>query len=84
MLRFAFMDAVLDAAASIRFLQMLVEDLDAYIPTLHEYLNTHESDMSLSGRLALESGIESYETSMRWARRALATYGKHGKGKALS
>ncbi|HEX6260637.1 MAG TPA: PadR family transcriptional regulator [Woeseiaceae bacterium] len=83
MLRFAFMDAVLDAAASIRFLQMLVKDLDAYIPTLHEYLHTHTSNMPLSGRLALESGIESYETLRRWAGQALATYRKHGKGEAL-
>jgi DNA-binding PadR family transcriptional regulator len=81
MLRFAFMDAVVDAAASIRLLQMLVKHLDAYIPSLHEYLNTHKPNMTLSGRLALESGIESYETLRRWARHALATYGKHAKGK---
>ena len=79
MLRFAFMDAVLNAAASMRFLQLLVKDLDAYIPTLHQYLDTHRSTMPLSGRLALESGIESYETLRRWATRALATYGKHSK-----
>lgn len=83
MLRFAFMDAVMDGAAAIRFLQMLARGLDAYIPTLHEYLNTHKANMPLSGRLALESGIESYEMSRRWAGRALATYGKRAKGALL-
>ena len=84
MLRFAFMDGVMDAAASVRFLQMFVRGLDAYIPTLHDYLNTHKAHMSLSGRLALESGIESYEVSRNWARRALATYARHAKGAVRS
>jgi len=75
MLRLAFMDDVLAPAASVRLLQSLARELAAYLPTLHVYLNEHRGEMSLSGRLALESGIRAYEDQSRWVRGALEAYG---------
>ena len=76
MLRFAFMDESLGPAATRRFLQALHKELASYIPSLREYLKSNRSAMPLSGRLALESGILSYETLFRWTKAAIAAYQK--------
>ena len=75
MLRFAFMDEVLGPAASIRLLQQLARELQAYLANLRAYLRENQSQMPLSGRLALESGIRAYEAQSRWALDALKEYG---------
>jgi DNA-binding PadR family transcriptional regulator len=80
MLRFGFMDLGIGEAASVRFLRSLQQELKSYVPELKRYLDTHGGGMPRSGRLALESGIRSYETLLKWTRHALNTYGKHGKG----
>jgi DNA-binding PadR family transcriptional regulator len=74
MLRFAFTDGVFGPAASIRLLRSLAAELHAYVPELHAYFNEHGAAMPLSGRLALESGIRSYEGLSRWAGDALRAY----------
>jgi DNA-binding PadR family transcriptional regulator len=79
-LRFAFMDQVLGAKRTIRFLGELAEEIAGYLPTLRQYLDAHESEMPLSGRLALECGIQEYETRLRWARASIALYERR-KGK---
>jgi DNA-binding PadR family transcriptional regulator len=76
MLRFAFMDESAGAAAALRFLKAFHRELASYIPSLREYLKSNRSTMSVSGRLALESGILGYETLFRWARAAIAAYEK--------
>ncbi|HKX33302.1 MAG TPA: PadR family transcriptional regulator [Blastocatellia bacterium] len=78
LLRFAFMDAVIEKSALIEFLRALERELKSYIPTLREYLKREQSKMPVSGRLALESGIRGYEAQLRWVRDALATYGSPG------
>ena len=74
MLRFGFMDGVLGADASVTFLRDLEGELNAYIPVLKEYLATHKEEMPLSGSLALESGILSYEAHVQWAKSAVVAY----------
>ena len=80
MLRFSFMDAGVGQAASVRFLRALQHELTIYIPELNRYLASHGREMPRSGRLALESGIRSYEALLEWTSHALTTYGKHEKG----
>jgi hypothetical protein len=80
LLRFSFMDAGLGEAASVTFLRALQRELKAYIPELKSYLESHARQMPGSGRLALESGILSYEALLKWTKRALTSYGKHEKG----
>jgi len=74
MMRFAFMDEFADRATALRFLQSFRQQLTAYLTELRRYLKANRQFMSISGRLALESGIQGYETLFRWAKRALATY----------
>lgn len=79
MLRFGFMDLGIGEAASVRFLHALRQELKTYIPELDRYLDSHGRKMSRSGRLALESGIRSYQALLEWTSDALAAYGNRGK-----
>lgn len=74
MLRFAFMDAHLSAAECRAFLAALVKSLAARLADLKHYVRSVEPNLSRHGLLALDSGIMSCKTQLRWARRALATY----------
>jgi len=74
MLRFAFMDQFGKKGSAARFLRALHGELLAYIPGLREYLRSNQEYMPDSGRLALESGIQSYEAQLRWSKSALAIY----------
>jgi DNA-binding PadR family transcriptional regulator len=80
LLRFAFMDEVVERSALIEFLRSLERELRSYLPTLRAYLKAAESKMPASGRLALECGIRGYETQLRWVRDALANYGSEVQG----
>jgi DNA-binding PadR family transcriptional regulator len=74
MLRFAFMDQALGAEWAARFLAELVEEIEGYLPGLQQYLESHGSEMPLSGRLALECGIQEYVMRLRWASSSAALY----------
>jgi len=76
MLRFAFMDQSAEKGAALQFLKAFHKELAAYIPSLRKYLKSNRQHMPQSGRLALESGIQAYETQLRWTKDALTTYGQ--------
>jgi DNA-binding PadR family transcriptional regulator len=76
MLRFAFMDQFATKGTALRFLKGLHKELAAYIPNLREYLKANGEHMPQSGRLALESGIQSYEAQLRWTKAAMSSYEK--------
>jgi len=76
MLRFAFMDQFAEKGAALQFLKAFHKELAAYIPSLRKYLKSNRQHMPQSGRLALESGIQAYETQLRWTKDALTTYGQ--------
>jgi DNA-binding PadR family transcriptional regulator len=82
-LRFSFMDGGLSRAHSARFLKALEAELAAYIPTLRDFLKSQKGGMPVSGRLALESGVQGYEALLRWARQGQAVYRRELKGDAL-
>jgi DNA-binding PadR family transcriptional regulator len=71
MLRFAFMDPLLGREATRTFLREFAAHIDAHVADLRRYLDSVRDFMPACGRLAMESGIESYETNARWARRAI-------------
>ena len=79
-LRFAFMDGAIGEAAAVRFLEALRRELVAYVPGLRQYLRANRAAMSRSGRLALESGIRSYETLLGWCQDAVREYEGKGRG----
>jgi len=74
MLRFSFMDQTAGRAEARQFLKALTRELRSYIPSLRAFLKTNGRQMPLSGRLALESGVHSYESLLRWAETALRRY----------
>ncbi len=78
MLRFAFSGQAVGTPASVRLLKSLAIELTAYIPDLREQLRAQKV-MPTSGRLALESGIRSYECLLEWTKDALATYVRQEK-----
>lgn len=80
MLRFGFMDETAGPAHAMRFLKSLTRELSRYTPSLRQYLKANAPHMPLSGRLALESGVRSYEELLRWSRSSLAKYANRKKG----
>jgi DNA-binding PadR family transcriptional regulator len=76
MLRFAFMDPVIGREATLKFLREFAARIDAHVADLHRYLEDMGDILPPCGRLAMESGIESYETNTRWARRAIEELGR--------
>jgi DNA-binding PadR family transcriptional regulator len=74
LLRFAFMDETLGAERSLAFLEEFADKLASYIPTLRQYLGDHATEMSISGQLALESGIREYEARLEWAKSSITRY----------
>lgn len=71
MMRFAFMDGIVGRKGTLRFLHEFAAQVDAHVAALEAYLGGVKGMMPVCGRLAMESGIESYEHSARWARRAI-------------
>jgi DNA-binding PadR family transcriptional regulator len=80
MLRFAFCDTTAGPAAAIALLKSLEAALKTYIPALHEELQTIQSIVPLSARLAFECGVQATETLLEWTRSAITTYEKEEKG----
>jgi PadR family transcriptional regulator, regulatory protein AphA len=80
MLRFAFCDTTAGPVAAITLLKSLEAELKTYIPALREELQTIQSSVPLSARLAFECGIRATETLLDWTRSAITTYQKEGKG----
>jgi DNA-binding PadR family transcriptional regulator len=74
MVRFAFMDRTVGEERTAEFLSEYAGEMAGYIPTLQQYLETHASEMPLSSRLALECGIQEYESRLRWARTSITLY----------
>lgn len=68
-LRFAFMQP-LPKRKVIAFLGDLEKHLQEHVVSMKQFLAGVRDSMPLPGRLAMESGIESYEGMVRWTRRA--------------
>jgi DNA-binding PadR family transcriptional regulator len=74
MLRFSFMDRVLGPSACIAFLESFRKAIAGYLPELESFLAGHAEFMTLSSRLALESGIRGYQSLYDWTAYALREY----------
>ncbi|HEX2710858.1 MAG TPA: PadR family transcriptional regulator [Candidatus Acidoferrales bacterium] len=79
LLRFAFMDQTFGADQALAFLREFARELSSYIPSLRQHLDGHAGELPLSGRLALESGIQEYEARLQWARKSIARYERRKK-----
>ncbi len=78
MLRFAFSEIAVGAAASLAILKSLEAALHPYLQHLREQLHTMKAAPT-SARLALECGIRSYESLFDWTHYAIKIYEKQTK-----
>jgi len=81
LLRFVFMDQTFGPERALAFLREFARELSSYIPSLRQHLDVHANEMPLSGRLALESGVQDYEARLRWARKSIAAFERRMKEK---
>lgn len=72
MLRLALMDGVVDRIVTNRFLKALQKEVNLYVAELRKYYALATATMPLSGRLAMESGMDGYRAQARWVGRAIA------------
>ena len=70
MLQFAFLEEVWGRAACVAFLREYESHLAAYLPELEAYLEPLEAAMTLSGKLAYQSGLGGLRAQKRWASQA--------------
>jgi DNA-binding PadR family transcriptional regulator len=70
MLRFAFMEQ-LPRRQTLKFLSEFLTEVEAYANSLEPILEQLKNQPSVTGRLALEQGIEGYRANASWARRAI-------------
>ena len=73
LLRFGFMDQLIDREEQLNFLGSLKVQLEVYIKSLKEYHKNNSTTLPLNGRLAFEHGISSYETTLKWCQKAIKT-----------
>jgi len=69
LLRFAFSGGFVEKAVVLRILDELQLELEGYIAELRKYLATAKDELTLTGYLAVQQGVEKYEASLRWAQR---------------
>jgi DNA-binding PadR family transcriptional regulator len=71
MMRFAFMDGVVGRKKTVQFLRDFAARIEAHVADLRRYFEDTRSSLPACGRLAMENGIQNYETNAQWARRAI-------------
>jgi len=71
LLRFGFMEALVEKEQRIFFLQSFHDTLDVYIKELQAFYNQVSSNMPLHGRLAFQYGIDSNKTTLNWCKKAM-------------
>jgi DNA-binding PadR family transcriptional regulator len=71
MLQFAFLEEVWGRAACVSFLRKYEIHLSAYLAELEAYLEPIQAAMTLSGKLAYESGLAGLRAQKRWISQAL-------------
>ena len=74
MLRFAFSETVLGAAAAVELLRGLESTLKVVLGSLNEQMDLLKPKMPLSGVLTLESGIRGHESLLQWCKHAQQAY----------
>jgi DNA-binding PadR family transcriptional regulator len=70
MLRFAFSDN----ATARRILRDMIRELDTHVRALRAFSQA-ASGLTITGRLALESGLAGFDAQLRWAKRAIVQLG---------
>ena len=72
LLRFAFMEELVDKKQAITFLTSFRESLKSYIKELQSFYDNETDTMPLHGRVAFQHGIDSRKTTLRWCNKAIS------------
>jgi DNA-binding PadR family transcriptional regulator len=72
LLRFGFMETLLDKNQRINFLTSFQNLLNTYIKELQAFYNKESNNMPLHGRLAFQFGIDSNKTTLKWCKKAIS------------
>ena len=72
LLRFGFMETLVDRKEKIIFLTSFHNLLNIYIKELQEFYNKESNNMPLHGRLAFQYGIDSNKTALKWCKKAIS------------
>jgi len=72
LLRFAFMEKLIDKDHRINYLKSLSAILQVYIPELEAYYSIEGEKMPLHGKLAFQYGIDSNKTALKWCEKAIS------------
>jgi DNA-binding PadR family transcriptional regulator len=75
LLRFAFMEVLVNKKQKIIFLTSFRDLLNIYIKELQTYYQKESNKMPLHGRLAFQYGIDSNNTTLKWCKKALSQIG---------
>ncbi len=79
LMRFSLMDSAIGPGGSLRLLKEAEPQLAEYTVTLKAFLRDNGPGMPMSGRLALDFGVRSYETLLQWTRDTITAYSKSQK-----
>lgn len=71
LLRFAFMEKLIDIEHRINYLKSLSAILHTYINELEEFKKMESEKMPLHGKLAFQFGIDSNKTALNWCEKAI-------------
>ena len=80
-LRFSYMDGLINRADQIAFLEQLAQTTGSYVAKLQAYHRQLRESMPMHGALSLELGTAGYRTQQRWARRAITVLKRQREGK---
>jgi DNA-binding PadR family transcriptional regulator len=72
--RFSFMEGILGREGALEFLRKIERELSSYSSELRSFLRGSGPAMAISGRLAMDCGVRSYEALLKWSRAAIDTY----------
>ena len=71
LLRFAFMETLVNKKQKIIFLHSFRDLLKTYIQDLQAYYDSESDQMPLHARLAFQHGIESNKTTLKWCKKTI-------------
>jgi len=72
LLRFGFMEALIEKEQRINFLTSFHDILTVYIKELQAFYSKESNNMPLHGRLAFQYGIDSNKTTLKWCKKAIS------------
>ncbi|MDN3642934.1 helix-turn-helix transcriptional regulator [Lutimonas halocynthiae] len=72
LLRFAFMETLVNKEQKIIFLHSFQDLLKTYIQDLQTFYSNESNNMPLHARLAFQHGIESNKTTLKWCKNTIS------------